>query len=67
MNFINKPNKIILMDEHGHMVAAVTFPDITDKTVNIQHTFVDSSLRGQGIAGQLMLEVVKQLRQTGKS
>lgn len=63
MNFIHEENKIYLNDENSHMIAVVTFPKIDDKVVNIDHTYVDSSLRGQGIAGKLMEETVKQLRQ----
>ena len=33
--------------------------------VDINHTFVDDSLRGQGIAGQLMERCVAQLRAAG--
>ncbi len=66
MEFINESNRIIVKDENHRMVAAVTFPNVTENTVNIEHTFVDPSLRGQGIAGKLMLEMVKQLRTTNK-
>lgn len=45
------------------MIAAVTFPNVKDHVVNIDHTYVDSSLRGQGIAGKLMEETVSQLRE----
>jgi predicted GNAT family acetyltransferase len=34
--------------------------------VNINHTFVDNSLRGQGIAGQLMKQTAEYLRQNNK-
>ncbi len=64
--YINQPNRIIVKDENDRMVAAVTFPNVTENTVNVAHTFVDPSLRGQGIASRLMLEMVKQLKQTGK-
>jgi predicted GNAT family acetyltransferase len=33
--------------------------------VNVNHTFVDPSLRGQGIASQLMFEVVKYAKKQG--
>jgi predicted GNAT family acetyltransferase len=50
-------------DEDNHMIAVVTFPKENDQTVTIDHTYVDSSLRGQGIAGKLMEEAVAQLRE----
>lgn len=63
MNFIHETNKIYLNDENNHMIAVVTFPKISDQVVNIDHTYVDTSLRGQGIAGKLMEEAVKQIRE----
>ena len=62
MLFIHENNKIYANDENNHMVAVVSFPKEKDNLVNIDHTFVDSSLRGQGIAGRLMEETVQQLR-----
>jgi uncharacterized protein len=63
MNFIHEQNKIYLNDENNHMIAVVTFPKEQGNVVNIDHTYVDASLRGQGIAGQLMDETIKQLRE----
>lgn len=62
MDFIHEQNKIYMNDENNHMVAVVTFPKVQDNIVNIDHTYVDGSLRGQGIAGKLMEETVRQLR-----
>ncbi len=66
MEFKYEPNRIFLNDEEGKLVAEVTFPDVSEGVVNINHTFVDISLRGKGIAGKLMEEVVKKLREEGK-
>lgn len=63
MNFIHEDHKIYLNDENQHMIAVVTFPRVQDNVVNIDHTYVDNSLRGQGIAGKLMNETVIQLRE----
>lgn len=65
MDFIHDENKIYLNDSNDHMVAVVTFPKVKDNLVTIDHTFVDNSLRGQGIAGQLMEEAVKHFREHG--
>lgn len=43
------------------VMGEVDYPSINDNTVNINHTFVDPSLRGQGIADKLMTEVFKYL------
>lgn len=54
MEFTYNKNQIALYDADKRMVAEVTFPDVDEDTVNIDHTFVDDSLRGQGVAGKLM-------------
>ncbi len=63
MNFIHESNRIYLNDEVNHMVAVVTFPPVKAGVVKIEHTFVDTSLRGQGVAAKLMEEVAAQLRE----
>lgn len=66
MDFTYNPNQIALYDSNHTLLAEVTFPDTDQNTVNINHTFVDDSLRGQGIAGQLLEAAAKQLRSQGK-
>lgn len=53
MNLKNEPNAIYLMDDGDDVVAEITFPDLRDGVVAINHTYVDDSLRGQGIADKL--------------
>lgn len=64
MDFIHEKDRIYLEDENSNVIAEVNFPeDEKDKTVRIiNHTFVDESLRGQGIANLLLEELVKDLR-----
>lgn len=52
-------------DETGKLLAEVTFPEQEGIAV-INHTFVDGSLRGQGVAGQLLRAVADTLRQDGR-
>jgi len=66
MIFLYETNHIYLNDSNDNMIAEVTFPAINSNLVNINHTFVDASLRGQGVAGKLMKAVVDQLRAEGK-
>lgn len=66
MYFIYEPNRIALANSKGIALAEVIFPKIDAATVEITHTYVDDSLQGQGIAGQLMLETAKQLRLQNK-
>ncbi|MCH1983214.1 N-acetyltransferase [Ruminococcus sp. OA3] len=66
MNFNHDKNRIYLPDDRDNTLAEVTFPAISDDTVNINHTFVDNSLRGQGVAGKLMETVAKLLQSQNK-
>lgn len=50
----------------GQVLACVTFPETAPGLVDINHTFVDPSLRGQGVAGRLMEQAAAALRQTGR-
>lgn len=61
MEFIHNENQIVSYSDKGAPLAEITFPYITSNTVDINHTFVDSSLRGQGIAGKLMSELISEL------
>lgn len=62
MDFIQEANKIFLNDDNNHMIAVVTFPKASEGIVTIDHTFVDPSLRGQGVAGKLMEAAVAYFR-----
>lgn len=59
-------NRIYIDGEAGKTVAEVTFPPVSKDVVEIDHTFVDDSLRGQGIAGKLLLAVAQELRKAGR-
>lgn len=65
MNFIKEPNKIYLQNETGKTIAEITFEEIEKGIYNIDHTFVDESLRGQGIASKLVEEAVKTIQEKG--
>lgn len=66
MEFTYNQNQIAVFDENNRVIAEVTFPDVDADTVNIDHTFVDDSLRGQGVAGKLMEEAAGYLRRQEK-
>lgn len=66
MDFIHNLNQIAVYDSKNQLIAEVTFPDLDTGIVNIDHTFVDESLRGQGVAGQLMEEAAKEIRSQNK-
>ena len=48
-------NRIYILDAYDHIIAEITFPAKED-TCEIDHTFVDPSLRGMGIASILVEE-----------
>lgn len=65
MEFTYEPNKISLLDSEKTL-AEVTFPNIDPDTVDIDHTFVDNSLRGQGVADKLLEAVASELHSQSK-
>ena len=52
MEYITYRNKIAAIAD-GEEVGEVTFPMTGENTYNINHTYVDNRLRGQGIASEL--------------
>lgn len=60
--FIEEHNRIYMKNDAGEMIAEITFPDIDAQTVNINHTYVDGSLRGKGIASELVKAVAEKIR-----
>lgn len=66
MEFKYQPGRVYLEDEKARCIAEILFPSVDKHTVNITHTWVDESLRGQGIAAKLVEEVIAQLRKSGK-
>ena len=54
MDFNKSKGRIWLENEAGELIAEVLFPEIEPSVVEITHTFVDDSLRGQGVAAKLM-------------
>ena len=68
MDLVMERDRIQYLDDSWNVLAEVTFPVVEPGVVEINRTFVDESLRGQGVAGQLMgravlkplLEVLKE-------
>ena len=65
MNFIKEPNRIYLQAQTEIVIAEITFKEIEKGIYNIDHTFVDETLRGQGIASKLVEEAVKEIEAKG--
>lgn len=66
MEFQYEPNRIFMTDEDGVLRAEIEFLDSDGDTLTITHTFVDDTLRGQGIAQKLTETVIKQAEKRGK-
>lgn len=65
MKLKKEKNRIYAENEDGDTLAEVTFYEIGKGKYNIDHTFVDNSLRGQGIGSKLVEEAVKTLTEKG--
>lgn len=66
MEYKYSNEKIWLEDENGKEIAYVEFPEKEENIVDIQHTVVDDSLRGKGIAGELMKNIAEYLKKNNK-
>ena len=60
-NYITEENRIYLPDENWNVLAEIDFEKVDEKTYNISHTFVDDSLRGQGIGSELVEKAITYL------
>ena len=47
-------NRTIYLDDGGNILGEVNYPYISSNVVDVNHTFVDISLRGKGIANLLL-------------
>ena len=65
MDYKIERNRIFKEDENGKVIAKITFPETEKGIFCIDHTFVDDSLRGQGIAGQLVQLAVEKIKEQG--
>lgn len=65
MNWNYETGRIYSINEKKELLAEATFVFTRDKVVNINHTYVNPVLRGQGIAGEMLKVVVEYLRANG--
>lgn len=66
MEFIKGDNRFYQNDESGKLIAEITYVPSGDDKVLVDHTFVDPSLRGQGVAEQLVDRTVQEMEMKGK-
>lgn len=67
MDFKYESERIYLENEEGECIAEVTFPVIGENKVNVNHTYVDRSLRGQGVADKLLTALAQDLKKNNKT
>ena len=58
-------DRILQKDETGRVIAEITFPETSPGVFVIDHTFVDESLRGQGVASKLVQAAVDEIKKRG--
>ena len=59
-------NKFYVGQSEDDFDAEITYKDLDGKTLVVDHTFVNSSLRGQGIARKLVDTVIDKARSENK-
>ncbi|SJZ93493.1 GNAT family N-acetyltransferase [Anaerorhabdus furcosa] len=59
-------NNLIQLRKDDHVLAEISFPEVEQGVVDINHTFVDGSLRGQGVAGTMMMMVAHELKNSNR-
>lgn len=65
MNFYKESNRIYCKNAEKQIIAEITFPETQPGVFCINRTFVDDTLRGQGIAGQLVKLAVEEIQSKG--
>ena len=66
MEYVYNTDSITVYSSDKKLLAEVCFPSLDPSTVNITHTFVDDSLKGQGVASALMFRAASELRRQKK-
>lgn len=66
MEFTKGKNRFYKEDADGKLIAEITYEPIDEDTVEANHTFVDESLRGRGVAEQLVERLVAEMEEEDK-
>lgn len=66
MDFIREDHRVYLLNENNDIIAEVNFPEMSDGTCAITHTFVDPSLRGKGVAAKITEEAYQVLKEKNR-
>jgi len=66
LEFLFEEGRIYALGKGKKILAEVTFHPVDDHTMDIDHTFVDESLRGQKVAENLVEMAVDTIKRQGK-
>ena len=66
MEIIKEENKIVVLNEQQKEIAYIIFPKLENNLVTLKSTYVDETLRGKGIAHQLLVLFCDELRRTNR-
>jgi len=66
MEWNYKEGRIYSENEKGELMAEATYVVMPNGDLNIDHTYVNPSLRGQGVADKMMVAVTEYLRKSDK-
>lgn len=66
MEFVKGENRFYKEDDKGELIAEITYKEHDEESVDADHTFVDPSLRGQGVAEKLVDRLVEEMEKEGK-
>ncbi|UJF15743.1 N-acetyltransferase [Jeotgalibaca sp. MA1X17-3] len=64
--FVKHGNGYQKLDENGNMVAEITYAPYGEDKVIANHTYVDPSLRGGGVAEKMLDHLVYEMKSEGK-
>ncbi|MHB1315707.1 MAG: GNAT family N-acetyltransferase [Christensenellales bacterium] len=66
MDWCYEEGRIYSENEAGELMAEATYVRRENGEIEIDHTYVNPVLRGQGVAGKMMEAIVAYLRKTGQ-
>jgi predicted GNAT family acetyltransferase len=67
MDFKIEENRIYLQNKNNEIIAQISFEKLNNNTYNVYHTYVDESLRGQGIANKLVAIAYEEITKNRKA
>lgn len=65
MDILFNKDRFYINNDQGGLIAEITFEFLEPKLISVDHTFTDTSLRGQGIARKLVERVARYAREEG--